>query len=229
MSVIIKRYSNRKLYDTTNKRFVTLNDVARIINSGDVVKVIDKNGEDVTDHVISTLIQKHFDHDRKLLDISGESPLDLIKNKINIIRVKRSLEVIYDLVKLASTDKEALNNIINKLSEEGFINAEIAIDVERTLYNILKERNIKIEKSIVKSEQKKILNELLNLVDLLNYDELIVYIKSKANDNVVDPQEMAKSLKWSLKHLQDVKDNLVRKKFLDVKQKGKIELWNWTF
>ncbi|MGC8708656.1 MAG: hypothetical protein ACP5R1_08045, partial [Athalassotoga sp.] len=81
----------------------------------------------------------------------------------------------------------------------------------------------------VKSEQKKILNELLNLVDLLNYDELIVYIKSKANDNVVDPQEMAKSLKWSLKHLQDVKDNLVRKKFLDVKQKDKIELWNWTF
>ncbi|BBJ29120.1 polyhydroxyalkanoate synthesis regulator DNA-binding domain-containing protein [Athalassotoga saccharophila] len=228
MNIIIKRYSNRKLYDTTNKCFTTLNNIARMINAGDIVKVIDKNGEDVTDHVISTLIQKHFDHNRQLLDISGESPLDLIKNKINMIKVKRSLEVIYDLLKLASTDRDILNKIVNKLTDEGVINAEIAIDVEKTLYDILKERNVKIEKAIVESEQRKIWNELLKLTGLLSYDELIVYIKSKASDNIVDPKEAAKSLNWSLEHFENVRDNLVRKHFLNVKQKGGIESWIWT-
>ncbi len=228
MDIIIKRYSNRKLYDTTNKRFTTLSDIARMINAGDIVKVIDKSGEDVTDHVLSTLIQKHFDHNRQLLDISGESPLDLIKNKINIIKVKRSLEVIYDLVRLASTDKNTLNKIVNKLSEEGVINAEMAIEVEKTLYDILKERNVKIEKSIVDAEQKKIWNELLKLVNLLSYDELITYIKSKANDNIVNPKEVANSLNWPLDHFEHVRDELVRKNFLSVKRKDGIELWTWT-
>ena len=39
----IRRYSNRKLYDTQDSHYVTLAQVAAIIRSGDEIQVLDKN------------------------------------------------------------------------------------------------------------------------------------------------------------------------------------------
>jgi len=45
----IKRYGNRKLYDTSQSRYITLNEIARLVRSGNDVKVIDnENGDDLT-------------------------------------------------------------------------------------------------------------------------------------------------------------------------------------
>ena len=47
--VMIKKYSNRRLYDTENNTYVTLTQVADIIKSGRTVEVVDaKTKEDVT-------------------------------------------------------------------------------------------------------------------------------------------------------------------------------------
>jgi polyhydroxyalkanoate synthesis repressor PhaR len=52
---IITKYANRRLYDTTGSRHVTLNDIRELILGGEQVKVIDnKTGDDVTR---STLLQ----------------------------------------------------------------------------------------------------------------------------------------------------------------------------
>ncbi len=46
---VIKKYANRRLYDSTGSRHVTLEDLRKMIVSGDKVKVIDdKSGEDLT-------------------------------------------------------------------------------------------------------------------------------------------------------------------------------------
>ena len=46
--VIIKKYSNRRLYDSTNKRYVTLEDISELIREGSEVKVIDsQSGADI--------------------------------------------------------------------------------------------------------------------------------------------------------------------------------------
>jgi polyhydroxyalkanoate synthesis repressor PhaR len=46
---LIKRYENRKLYDTETRRYVTLDDVARLVAAGHDVRVADqKSGEDLT-------------------------------------------------------------------------------------------------------------------------------------------------------------------------------------
>ncbi|MGB8646193.1 MAG: polyhydroxyalkanoate synthesis regulator DNA-binding domain-containing protein [Anaerolineae bacterium] len=46
---IIKRYSNRKLYDTQAKRYITLEGVAKLIRKGQEVQVTDhETGEDIT-------------------------------------------------------------------------------------------------------------------------------------------------------------------------------------
>lgn len=49
MTRIIKRYQNRKLYDTKSSSYVTLTELADVIKAGESIKVIDnKTKADVT-------------------------------------------------------------------------------------------------------------------------------------------------------------------------------------
>lgn len=53
----VKRYSNRKLYDSDTKRYVTLVDVAQAVRAGDDVVVHDHvTGEDITSRVLAQVI-----------------------------------------------------------------------------------------------------------------------------------------------------------------------------
>ena len=61
---LIKRYANRKLYDTESKRYITLDGIAEMIRRQQDVKVIDhETGEDIT---ALTQAQIIFEQERKL-------------------------------------------------------------------------------------------------------------------------------------------------------------------
>lgn len=54
---VIKRYPNRKLYDTAAKRYVTLEEIAALIRQGQEISVIDHtSGEDLTAVTLSQVI-----------------------------------------------------------------------------------------------------------------------------------------------------------------------------
>src|SRR5271170_2907414 len=56
---VIKKYANRRLYDSTGSRHVTLEDIRKMIVSGEKVKVIDdKSGEDLTRAVLLQVISE---------------------------------------------------------------------------------------------------------------------------------------------------------------------------
>ena len=60
---IIKRYPNRKLYDTEAKRYVTLENITVMIQNGQDVQVIDyETGEDLTNLTLSQII---FEQEKK--------------------------------------------------------------------------------------------------------------------------------------------------------------------
>src|SRR5436305_533451 len=60
---IIKRYANRKLYDTEHSRYVTLDQISEMIRKGDDVKIVDnKTKEDLT---TVTLAQIIFEEEKK--------------------------------------------------------------------------------------------------------------------------------------------------------------------
>ncbi len=60
---IIKRYNNRKLYDTHAKRYVTLFDLADMIRRGDDVIVLDHvDGQDITSQIQAQII---FEQERQ--------------------------------------------------------------------------------------------------------------------------------------------------------------------
>ena len=55
--IVIKKYENRRLYDTKGSRYVNLDGVAEMVRSGEDIQVIDsKTGEDVTRHVLTQII-----------------------------------------------------------------------------------------------------------------------------------------------------------------------------
>jgi polyhydroxyalkanoate synthesis repressor PhaR len=60
MSVLIKRYANRKLYNTKTSRYITLKGIAELIETGDDVRVIDnETGEDITHVALSQILVDH--------------------------------------------------------------------------------------------------------------------------------------------------------------------------
>lgn len=60
---IIKRYQNRKLYDTQESSYVTLDEIAKMIRNGEDLRVIDnKTKNDIT---ASTLTQLLYESEKK--------------------------------------------------------------------------------------------------------------------------------------------------------------------
>ncbi|MBN2283026.1 MAG: transcriptional regulator [Deltaproteobacteria bacterium] len=55
--ILLKKYSNRRLYDTKNSTYVTLNQVADMIRGGQTVEVFDAGtGDDVTAFILTQII-----------------------------------------------------------------------------------------------------------------------------------------------------------------------------
>jgi len=54
---VIKRYSNRKLYDMKDSRYITLEKIAEYVKKGQEIQVVDnQNGEDLTAVILSQIL-----------------------------------------------------------------------------------------------------------------------------------------------------------------------------
>jgi len=57
MTILIKRYANRKLYNTETSRYITLKGIAELIDAGEEIRVIDnESGEDITSIALSQIL-----------------------------------------------------------------------------------------------------------------------------------------------------------------------------
>jgi len=55
--VVIKKYANRRLYDTSNSRYINLEDIAALVRNGKEVQVVDaSSGEDITRVTLTQII-----------------------------------------------------------------------------------------------------------------------------------------------------------------------------
>ena len=85
---VIKRYSNRKLYDTKDSRYVTLLQIAEMVRQSEDVQVIDNNSkEDLTEVTLAQIIyEEQKAHSRNV-------PLQTLKELIH----SRTEKVLSDL------------------------------------------------------------------------------------------------------------------------------------
>src|SRR6185295_16604112 len=74
---VVKRYANRKLYDTQRSRYVTLDQIAEMIRGGEDVKIVDNNSKE--DLTTITLAQIIFEEEKKQKSFL---PLNAMRNII---------------------------------------------------------------------------------------------------------------------------------------------------
>jgi polyhydroxyalkanoate synthesis repressor PhaR len=68
MAYVIKRYSNRKLYDTQESRYVTLEEIEEMIRGGKEIAVMDaSSGEDLTSVTLAQIILENERNHRAAL------------------------------------------------------------------------------------------------------------------------------------------------------------------
>jgi polyhydroxyalkanoate synthesis repressor PhaR len=85
---IIKRYSNRKLYDTESRQYITLDEIGDMIQQGNEITVVDHStGSDLT---ALTMAQIIFEQEKKIGGMLPEAIMTrLIRaggNKLNTLR-----------------------------------------------------------------------------------------------------------------------------------------------
>jgi hypothetical protein len=88
---LIKKYANRKLYDTRTSSYVTLDGIAGLVRDGHEIKVVDReSGQDLTQVTLSQIVlseekrgpARHVDggaiHER------GQALLDYVRKTLNV-------------------------------------------------------------------------------------------------------------------------------------------------
>ncbi len=75
---VIKRYTNRKLYDTVESRYVTLEEIATMVKAGAEVRILDnRTKEDLTSVTLAQII---FEEEKKTSKMSLRTLRDLIRH-----------------------------------------------------------------------------------------------------------------------------------------------------
>ena len=93
MAILIKRYANRKLYNTDTSRYITLKGIAKLLEEGEEVRVIDnETGEDITQVALSQIL---VDNQR-----AHEDPSDTLLTQI----LSRGGDALYGAIKKSVDD-----------------------------------------------------------------------------------------------------------------------------
>jgi polyhydroxyalkanoate synthesis repressor PhaR len=161
---IIKKYANRKLYDTSDKKYVAMDSLAALIKNGEEVTVIDnRDGRDITSAVVSQLLAREKRED-KLDDFPG----------VLIQLLRRGGGTIMDYAKNADHFKNGIiKSIDNRINE------------------ILGKMNLATRSQV--NQLNQTIDELMNKIKYLEQVQIMKSRKfvnnSRKKEAVVPPQE----------------------------------------
>jgi polyhydroxyalkanoate synthesis repressor PhaR len=145
MAVLIKRYANRKLYNTAASRYITLRGIAEILEGGQEVKVIDnETGEDMTAVTLSQILVETERGGRsapgslisELFQRGGSALVDRFRQGVD--EAREDLDEIRGnlrgLMGANGTKKEAGSNAqteLERIFQRGFERMAQALDIPR--------------------------------------------------------------------------------------------------
>ena len=111
-TVTVKKYGNRRLYDTAASRYINLDDIAALIRAGKEVKVVDaKTGQDLTRVTLTQIITE----DAK--DKPTGLPLELLRQLIVASDEVRQEFIMWYLKSAFDTYQKVQEAVQNRLGE----------------------------------------------------------------------------------------------------------------
>lgn len=90
---LIKKYANRKLYDTQTSRYITLEGIAELVRDGHEIHVVDRDtGQDLTKVILSQLVlsvekrgpARLVDAGADAIHDRGQALLDYVRKTLNV-------------------------------------------------------------------------------------------------------------------------------------------------
>jgi len=90
---LIKKYANRKLYDTRTSRYITLDGIAQLVRDGHDIRVVDRdNGNDLTQVTLSQIVLSEekrgparlIDAGGEVLHDRGQALLDYVRKTLSV-------------------------------------------------------------------------------------------------------------------------------------------------
>lgn len=179
---LIKKYDNRKLYDTESSKTVTLKDIGDMIRQGIDIKVIDNADKDITNKVMAQIfLQDNLE--TKQLVLSKFLLEFLIKESSKIESLIK--KVLLSGVGLASLTQEKTEQIVNELVKKGELD-----ESERAKF--VKELINKVEKG--SKDIKNAVEEFVQDISLKN--------KKLKNDEISEKELEIQRLKEQIKELE---------------------------
>jgi polyhydroxyalkanoate synthesis repressor PhaR len=151
---VIKRYTNRKLYDTVESRYVTLDEIAEMVKQGLEVRIVDNRSKD--DLTSVTLAQIIFEEEKK----KNRMPLTVLREII-----RHPGESISEFIskevspRVASIREEAESRLHGLLRREEGAEAEPSPDLLKSSQRVLEEWQRRIDDR-VKQTMENVLGNL---------------------------------------------------------------------
>lgn len=134
-TIIIKRYQNRKLYDTQNSTYVTLDEIAKMVRRGDDIRVVDnKSSEDLTSVTLTQILFEEEKRNKSVLPLimlkkiirdGGDTIRDLLSKTTDtvqstLLNAKEGAETIYDKIReelSPSSDDGLIKDVFQKTKD----------------------------------------------------------------------------------------------------------------
>lgn len=187
--VVIKRYQNRKLYNTESKRYITLEEIEDLIKKEREIKVIDnQTGKDITAITLSQIIFESEKNHTGFLPINlllslvqsgGHRIDDLRRNIFNSLSLFHHYDVEIErrvnlLIEQGELNQEAGTQLLGKLLAVSNQLHDSRMDVEKKILDYLRDHQISTDKD---------LEDLIQRVDAMSQrvDEFILEDEIRGN------------------------------------------------
>lgn len=146
----IKRYSNRKLYDTEDKRYITLEQIAALVRENQDIKVVDnQTGEDLTTVTLSQILLEQ--EKRKETSLPKTFFTNLIQRSVSQVTDFTKKNVLSYFDSSFADEKEVEANI-DKMAQSG----EVSPDEAKKLKDEVRSRTATIKKKVDEMVERRV-------------------------------------------------------------------------
>lgn len=143
---IIKKYQNRKLYDTQNSCYVTLDGLAKMIRDGQDIIVIDNNTKaDVTGLILTQVLYEQEKTNQSILPVSLLKTI--VKSSSNSL-FEFLQKYIFGSIDSQIRNRTEIETYINRLTEKGDLSAQEGSALQYQLKVALETHRSKLDQKI---------------------------------------------------------------------------------
>jgi len=158
--VIIKKYENRRLYDTTNSRYVNLDEVAEMLREGAELQAVDATtGEDITRLVLTQIIVEGAKNNDSALSLDFLRQMVIATGKVSqesFLKYMRAIFEMYQNTYRGFTHAMPQFDFLQMILPPGAKHAEVSqARREASEVSELRRRIDELEKHIATSATKK--------------------------------------------------------------------------